>query len=86
MPDRWVITFESVYYVMKAEKMLKEKGWAVVLIPVPRHISSDCGIAIEMKGDNLDKVKDILEHNRLTHWIYPDGREPTKDRDPVCKK
>jgi hypothetical protein len=33
---------------MRAEKLLKGKGMKIDLIPVPREISSDCGVAIEL--------------------------------------
>jgi len=32
---------------MRAEKILKGKGIKVDLIPVPREINSDCGVAVE---------------------------------------
>jgi hypothetical protein len=65
MPDRWVITFESVYFVMKAERILKERGIKIDLIPTPREISSDCGIAIELTGENLDRVREILKKDGM---------------------
>jgi hypothetical protein len=43
-----ILLFQSVHQVMKAEKALKERGMAVDLIPVPREISSDCGVAIQV--------------------------------------
>ena len=43
-----ILLFQSVHHVMKAEKVLKERGMAVDLIPVPREISSDCGVAIQV--------------------------------------
>ncbi len=45
---KYVFLFESVHRVMRAEKVLKEKGIAVDLIPVPREINSDCGVAVEL--------------------------------------
>ena len=64
---RYVITFVSVHFVMKAEKVLKEKGIRVRLIPTPREISSDCGMAIEVKGRDLHTIREILkdEEHRL---------------------
>jgi len=43
-----ILLFQSVHQVMKAEKILKERGMTVDLIPVPREISSDCGVAIQV--------------------------------------
>jgi hypothetical protein len=36
---------------MKAEKALKERGMTVDLVPVPREISSDCGVAIQVSSE-----------------------------------
>ena len=45
---KYVFLFESVHRVMRAEKILKGKGIAADLIPVPREINSDCGVAVEV--------------------------------------
>ncbi|MDD2889478.1 MAG: DUF3343 domain-containing protein [bacterium] len=57
----YVILFNSVHFVMKAEKAIKEKGIGVQLIPVPRQFSSDCGMAIKIKEENIESVKQLLE-------------------------
>jgi hypothetical protein len=49
--DYWVILFEAVSYALKAEKILKEAGLPYKLIPVPRHISSDCGVCLRFHAD-----------------------------------
>ena len=46
-----ILIFQSVHQVMKAEKALKERGMIVDLIPVPREISSDCGVAIQVPSE-----------------------------------
>ena len=61
-----VFLFESVHRVMKAEKLLKGKGIKIDLIPVPREISSDCGVAIELSGDSEVEALLILRENRIS--------------------
>ncbi|HUL30016.1 MAG TPA: DUF3343 domain-containing protein [Thermodesulfobacteriota bacterium] len=61
-----VFLFESVHRVMRAEKILKEKGIKVDLIPVPREISSDCGVAVELSKESEGKALLILEENRIS--------------------
>jgi hypothetical protein len=51
---------------MKAEKLLKEKGIKIDLIPVPREISSDCGVAIELFEDSEAEALSILTENRIS--------------------
>ena len=50
---------------MRAEKILKEKGIEVDLIPVPRDISSDCGIAVEVDAWIGEQALHVLEENKI---------------------
>lgn len=59
---RYVITFPSVYFVMKAEKILKKAGINVRLIPTPREISSDCGMAMEVQYQKVEEIKKMLKN------------------------
>lgn len=59
------MTFESIHYVMKAEKLLKQNEYEVVLIPVPRKISSDCGVSLKLFCDSIQEVKGFLEENGI---------------------
>ena len=61
-----VLLFSSVHQVMRTEKLLKEKGIEVDLIPVPRDISSDCGIAIKLSKESEEKALLILRENRIS--------------------
>jgi len=45
----YVILFKSVSYALKAEKILKACGFPHKLIPVPKEISSDCGICLRFE-------------------------------------
>lgn len=65
MSDHWVITFESVHFVMKAEKLLKGHGIEVMLIPTPRQISSDCGVALEVFEEDQNMIKKIFQKEAL---------------------
>lgn len=51
-----VILFKSVSYVLKAEKLLKQNGLPCKLIPVPKRISSDCGVCLRIEVKTKDKI------------------------------
>jgi len=51
-----VILFKAVSYALKAEKILKKDGLPHKLIPVPKHISSDCGVCLMVHIDMKDKI------------------------------
>ncbi len=55
------ITFKYVSFAMKAESILKKKGMDYKTIPVPRSISSDCGISIRFKKEDYEEIKSLLK-------------------------
>jgi hypothetical protein len=60
-----VAIFHSIHRVMKAEKALKQAGADILLIPVPRQLASDCGLAIRYSPDVQATVEDILRRENL---------------------
>jgi len=60
-----VALFHSVSYALKAEKILKSRNISYKLIPVPRHISSDCGFCVRFPShlhqQVVDALKDVVE-------------------------
>jgi hypothetical protein len=60
-----VITFPSTHYALKAEKAFKKHSIEVKLIPVPRHISSDCGIALEFDCPDKEQISQIIRKSAL---------------------
>jgi len=55
-----VILFDSVHHALRSEKILKEMGIPHKLIPVPRHISSDCGICLRFTADLRTRIEEAL--------------------------
>jgi len=55
-----VVLFHSVSYALKAEKILKARNISYKLIPVPRHISSDCGFCVRFPSRLHEQVADAL--------------------------
>lgn len=56
-----VILFYSVNGAIKAEKILKREGVPYKLIPVPRHLSSDCGLALRFEKKDEARVRELIE-------------------------
>ena len=56
-----VILFPSIHFALKAEKIIKGKGIPIKLIPVPRHLSSDCGVCLCMPWDKKEEIVSLLE-------------------------
>ena len=55
-----VAIFHSIHRVMKAEKLLKQAGKPIMLIPVPRELTSDCGLAIRFASELRDEIEALL--------------------------
>ena len=52
----FVALFESVSGVMKSEKILKARGVPFKIIPIPRSMSSDCGVCIRFDAGVRDQL------------------------------
>lgn len=55
-----VILFPSVHFALRAEKLMKQKGILHKLIPVPRQLSSDCGVCLRIPWEKKEEVLGIL--------------------------
>ncbi|MDD5524858.1 MAG: DUF3343 domain-containing protein [Smithella sp.] len=59
-PQYSVMLFKAVSYVLKAEKILKKENLPHKLIPVPKNISSDCGICLRFEPALQNKIEAAL--------------------------
>lgn len=57
----YVILFNSVSYALKSEKILKKANIPFKLIPVPKSISSDCGVCIRFSPENREDLISALD-------------------------
>jgi hypothetical protein len=62
------ILFRSIHDVMKAEKALKANGVWCDLVPVPKRISTACGMALQIHEDDMRKCS-LLASDSDVHWI-----------------
>ncbi|WP_258359160.1 DUF3343 domain-containing protein [Moorella sulfitireducens (nom. illeg.)] len=78
MPDLVVLlTFPSTYYALKAEKIVQGAGLQGRLIPMPREVSSLCGLALELEPGISGRALDLL----LAAGVKPDKEvKVLKDR------
>jgi hypothetical protein len=56
-----VILFPSIHFALRAEKLMKEKGVPYKLIPVPRHLSSDCGVCLRFSWEQKEGIEAALK-------------------------
>jgi hypothetical protein len=66
-----VAIFNNVHRVMKAEKLLKEKRLDMLLIPAPRALKSDCGLAIRYKEEDRAAIeRELREAGMAPEEMY----------------
>lgn len=56
-----ILTFYSTHHALAAEKLLKANHIRPLLVPTPRELSSNCGIALRISDNELATVRDLLE-------------------------
>lgn len=56
-----LLIFNSVHKVMRAEKVLRKSGFDVKVMPVPRQLSSDCGLSLAFFLAELTQIIEQLE-------------------------
>ncbi len=72
-----VAIFHSVHRVMKAEKVLKGRQLNILMIPAPRQLSADCGMAIRYPQELHSEVKRALADYSLPLvevWLMQAGK------------
>jgi hypothetical protein len=60
-PAYGVILVHSTSHALKAERILQARGVPHKLIPVPRHISSDCGSCLRVNAADLEEICQLLQ-------------------------
>ena len=71
-PTYSVVLFYSMSGALRAEKLLKKDGVVIKLIPVPRQLSSDCGVCVRFERPDDDLVKRKLDEARVEiQGIHP---------------
>lgn len=60
-----LISFESTHMAIKSEKLLKEINLDIRIIPVPREITSSCGLSLRINPLDYKEAKEILDKNKI---------------------
>lgn len=60
-----VVLFHSTAHAIRAEKVLLQAEFQIKLIPTPRQLSSDCGMALRFDRVEAERVAGVLQENRV---------------------
>jgi hypothetical protein len=62
-----VVLFHGSHWAIKAESVARREGLTVKLIPIPRYMSSDCGVCLRHLAEDTDRLLEILSGNGIIY-------------------
>jgi hypothetical protein len=62
-----IILVSSTSHAMRCEHVLHQAGIACKLVPVPRNLSANCGLAVCFDWDQRTQVITTLQANRVDY-------------------
>jgi hypothetical protein len=66
-----VVLFHSTAHAIRAEKVLQRAGLTIKMIPTPRQLSSDCGMALRFAWAEEARVAAVLDERQVpTNGIH----------------
>jgi Putative Se/S carrier protein-like len=60
-----ILLFHTNSHAIRAEQVLARSGIEGKLMPVPRHLSSDCGVALRLPREKLDDALTRLQESNV---------------------
>jgi hypothetical protein len=71
MDEYSVVLFHSASHAIRAEKVLLQAGIPNKMIPTPRQLSSDCGMALRFgRADENNVARTLAEHKVPINGIH----------------
>lgn len=64
-PKQSVVLVYSTSHAIRLENLLKAAGAGCKLIPVPRHLSSDCGVCLRFDDADRGVIDRILDRTGM---------------------
>ena len=64
MKNPMVILVDSTSHALRIEKILLKNEITCKMVPVPRHLSSDCGVCVRINTEDWEQIKEVLEQQK----------------------
>ena len=65
MKEYYLIVFKNTHDAIQGEKVLKEEGLNVIIMPTPTYITKSCGISVRFNISDVEKVKEIIGQDKM---------------------
>ena len=66
---RYLLLFNNTRAVISAERLCKKNCISVTILPVPRSISTECGMAIEFQLEDRETIVKLLNDTELEYSL-----------------
>ena len=80
--EQTILTFASTHHVLRADELLSEAGVAHEVVPKPRTITADCGVAVALAPGLREQAVQALEAGGLP----PEGVYTHFPPQAACKE
>ena len=68
MKNEWLITFRSVTFAQRGERILRNSRIACQMQRTPKHLTErGCGYCLRFPGGNVSEAMDILRREKLPY-------------------
>ena len=68
MKNEWLITFRSVTFAQRGERILRNNRIACQMQRTPKHLTErGCGYCLRLSGVNISETMDILRREKLPY-------------------
>ncbi len=64
--ESFFITFKTTHDALKFEKEASLAGYKSIIMPVPRDISTSCGLALRFNFTDLENIKQLIGERSLS--------------------
>lgn len=80
MSEYYIAVFDSTHYALQFEKVIKNGGFRISIMPVPREITASCGISAKLEADEIDRIKELASGENLKvagyyHVVTQNGKK-----------
>ncbi|HYE83701.1 MAG TPA: DUF3343 domain-containing protein [Clostridia bacterium] len=65
MSDYFIAVFDSTHYALKFEKVIRDNGFKINIMPVPREITASCGISAKLEVDEIEEIMTLAAEEEL---------------------
>ena len=69
----YFLLFNTIHDVLRVDKILKNEKAHYELVPVPRNLSSDCGMCVKLE-DDLEAIKQLIKDIKTEKCFLFDGK------------